>query len=230
MRPLCGLMLILALAGQLRADEPTVRIITLGDSITRGVRTGVKKEDTFAAVLEASLKAKGVKAEVINVGIGGERADQALARLEKAVIARKPTLVTIMYGTNDSFVDKGQKEPRISKEEYATHLRGIVAKLKKAGIRPVLMTEPRWGDGAKNGAGEDPNPRLEEYLKECRAVAAETKTPLVDHYAHWSKAKAKDIDIGKWTTDLCHPNAAGHREINILLLPVVLKALGNREH
>jgi acyl-CoA thioesterase-1 len=122
-------------------------------------------------------------------------------------------------------VDKGQKVPRISKDEYASHLRDIIGKLKKAGIKPVLMTEPRWADGAKNGIGEDPNPRLEQYLAECRLVAAETKTPLVDHYSHWSSAQAKGTDIAKWTTDLCHPNPAGHREINILLVPVILKQL-----
>lgn len=205
--------------------EAAVRIVTLGDSITRGVRSGVTKEQTFAAMLEASLKANGVKAEVINVGIGGERADQAVKRLDKAVIALKPALVTIMYGTNDSYVDKGQKQPRISKEEYARHLRDIVGKLKAAGIQPVLMTEPRWGDGAKNGAGEDPNVRLEDYLKACRVVAAETKVPLVDHYQHWTRARSKGTDIGKWTTDLCHPNGAGHREVNRVLVPVVLKAL-----
>ncbi len=211
---------------RLKADDAApVRIVTLGDSITRGVRGGVTKEQTFAAMLEASLKAKGVKAEVINVGIGGERADQALNRLDKAVIALKPALVTIMYGTNDSYVDKGQKKPRISKDEYAKHIRDIVAKLKAAGIQAVLMTEPRWGDGAKNGADEDPNIRLEDYLKAYRNVAEETKVPLVDHYVHWTKARTKGTDIGKWTTDLCHPNEAGHREINRVLLPVVLRAL-----
>lgn len=218
------LLFILAQGSSASADDAVVRIVTLGDSITRGVRGGVSKEQTFAAMLEASLKAKGVKTEVVNVGIGGERADQALQRLDK-VIALKPALVTIMYGTNDSYVDKGQKAPRISRDEYARHIRDIVGKLKAAGIRPVLMTEPRWGDGARNGAGEDPNVRLEDYLKACRKVAAEAKVPLVDHYTHWSKARSKGTDIGKWTTDLCHPNEAGHREINVILFPVVLKAL-----
>lgn len=218
-------LLAVFVAQRVSADDGVIRIVALGDSITRGVRQGVTRAQTFAALLEAGLKANGVKAEVMNVGIGGERADQALKRLDKDVIARKPTLVTIMYGTNDSYVDKGQKAPRISKDQYAKELRAIVDKLKNAGIRPLLMTEPRWGDGAKNGAGEDPNIRLEDYLKACRAVAAETRTPLVDHYDHWSKARSKGTDIGKWTTDLCHPNFAGNREINLILLPVVMKQL-----
>src|SRR5262245_44930813 len=92
-------------AGDETADEPAITIVTVGDSITRGERAGVRADETFAALLEAGLKEEGVRAEVVNAGIGGERTDGALARLDKDVLARKPRLVTIMYGTNDSFVD-----------------------------------------------------------------------------------------------------------------------------
>src|SRR5689334_16034900 len=100
--------------GDDKTNEPVIKIVTLGDSITKGARAGVKAEETFAALLETELKKQGVKAEVANVGIGGERTDGALARLEKDVLARKPRVVTIMYGTNDSFVDKGQTTPRLT--------------------------------------------------------------------------------------------------------------------
>src|SRR5258706_11894334 len=100
----------LSFAHFLVAAEPQtpLEIVTLGDSITKGVRSGVKPEETFAALLEADLKGRGVDAHVSNVGIGGERTDGALARLEKDVLAKKPRLVTVMYGTNDSYVDKGK--------------------------------------------------------------------------------------------------------------------------
>ena len=65
-------------------------------------------------------------------------------------------------------------------------------------------------------------------MKVCRQVAEETKTPLVDHFAHWTKANANGIDIGAWTTDQCHPNPRGHEEITKLLLPVVRRALEKR--
>src|SRR5438552_15698538 len=63
-----------------RAEAPaeskaSIRIVTLGDSITRGVRAGVNSEETFAALLQVGLKDKGVAAEVVNLGIGGERTD-----------------------------------------------------------------------------------------------------------------------------------------------------------
>src|SRR6476660_7469915 len=115
-------ILVLSLvAGVVQADEPA-KIITLGDSITKGVRQGVKANETFAAYLQDMLKEKGVKAEVINVGIGGEDTNGALRRLERDVIGRKPRLVAIMYGTNDSYVDKGKKDSRLTPEQFRRNL------------------------------------------------------------------------------------------------------------
>jgi acyl-CoA thioesterase-1 len=213
----------LAFAGV--AAEP-LRIVTLGDSITKGVRSGVKAEETFAARVEAALRADGVDASVVNVGIGGERTDQALRRLAKDVVAQKPTAVAIMYGTNDSYVDQGKSASRITVEEYRANLVRLVAELRAAGIAPVLMTSPRWGKTARlNGVGEHPNLQLEKYVAACRAVAAELRVPLVDHYQHWAAAEAKGTDIGGWTTDQCHPNPAGHQVLAELMLPVVRAAL-----
>ncbi len=114
-----------------------VTIVTLGDSITKGWRPGVTKEETFSAVLEKLLTGK---AQVINVGIGGERTDQALNRFEKDVAAKKPTIVTIMYGANDSYIDKGKDQPRLSKEQFEANLNKLLEQCKKAGIKPILMT------------------------------------------------------------------------------------------
>ena len=203
-----------------------VRIITLGDSITKGVREGVRAEETFSAILEAALTKQGVDAAVTNVGIGGERTDQALARLDKDVLAKKPQFVTIMYGTNDSYIDKGAKTSRLTVEQYRDNLRTLVARLRAAGIVPILMTEPRWGDKAgPNGIGEHPNVRLEPFVAVCRDVARDQKVPLVDHYEAWSRKRAEGIDIGSWTTDQCHPNPAGHRFLAETMRPVVDQAI-----
>lgn len=214
---------------QQASDAPPAggpRIVALGDSITKGVRPGVKSEETFAALLQAELRKANASAEVINVGIGGERTDQALARLAKDVIALKPTMVTIMYGTNDSYVDPGKKDSRISPAEYRANLERLVADLRAAGIVPVLMTEPRWGRTAKpNGVGEHPNVRLEKYVAACRDVAKAKKVPLVDHFRVWNERESKGADIGSWTTDQCHPNPDGHRLLMETMLPIVRAAL-----
>jgi len=218
-----SLPLVPPAVGDDKTDESVVKIVTLGDSITKGARAGVKAEETFAALLETGLKKQGVKAEVANVGIGGERTDGALARLEKDVLARKPRIVTIMYGTNDSFVDKGQTTPRLTVEEYRMNLTALIAKLKDAGVQPVLMTEPRWGPDVRNGLDENPNGLLEKYADVCRSVAKHAKVPVVDHFEHWTKAEKEGTRIADWTTDQCHPNPAGHRVMAELMVPVVAK-------
>ena len=109
---------LLATSGTVSGDDRplsrTTHIVTLGDSITKGERSGVTAEQTFASLIESSLLVAGRPVRVTNVGIGGERTDQALARLGK-VLALKPDVVTIMYGTNDSFVDQGQTASRLSR-------------------------------------------------------------------------------------------------------------------
>jgi len=205
------------------AGTGVVRIVTLGDSITKGVRTGVTPEETFAAIAQAQLRAQGIVAEVTNVGIGGERTDGALARLDQDVLAKQPHIVTVMYGTNDSYVDPQQTESRLTRVAYEANLREIVRRLRERDVTVVLMTEPRWAEGSRpNGVGEDPNVRLEPYLEACRRVARELGAPLVDHFAHWSAAAKRGTKLMPWTTDGCHPNPRGHAELAHRLVQVLL--------
>jgi lysophospholipase L1-like esterase len=216
---------VAATAPQSVEPDTPVTIVTLGDSITRGVRAGVKPDETFASLIEADLKAKGIAGRVVNRGIGGERTDQAIARLAKDVVALRPRLVSVMYGTNDSYVDAGKSSSRLTLDEYRANLRAIVAALRLEGIEPVLMTEPRWAADARNGLGENPNLRLEPYVGVCRQVAAEWELPLVDHFAHWTQAERAGQAIREWTTDGCHPNPRGHRELADLMVPGLLGVL-----
>jgi lysophospholipase L1-like esterase len=212
----------LLLLGIPLSAEP-LRIITLGDSITKAARPGVTADQTFASILEHQLRAHGIATEVTNVGIGGERTDMALKRLDQDVISRKPHLVTIMYGTNDSYVDKGKSESRITADAYESCLTEIVNKLKQARITPVVMTEPAWAEGSrKNGAGEHPNIRLAPYMDRCRKVAKVQNTLFVDHYGHWTAESKRGILLMPWTTDGCHPNPAGQEQLAHRILQVVL--------
>ena len=226
---------LVILGGAGRGEDPgrevgepgarVVRVVTLGDSITKGVRAGVRPEDTFATLAERALRADGIGAEVVNLGVGGERTDQALKRLE-VVAERRPQVVTVMYGTNDSYVDQGATASRIPLEEYRANLKAIVAGLLLRGIEPILMTEPRWADDAPvNGLSESPNVRLASYVEACRAVATECRVPLVDHFARWTEARSKDQALGDWTTDGCHPNPRGHWELAEALRPALRDAL-----
>lgn len=217
---------LLTLEKKLQPEKRHLTIVTLGDSITKGVRSGVTDEQTFAALAGKRLTDEGYSVRVINVGIGGERTDQALARLE-SVFAHKPDIVTIMYGTNDSYVDKGKTASRLTVDQYRANLQNIVAQLLRRGIQPVLMTEPRWSDKAgPNGLGENPNVKLEPFIEACRETASKWRVPLVDHFADWTNAKQNGADLHGWTTDGCHPNADGHAKLADAMLPILKQAIG----
>ncbi len=231
--------LVTALADDLNvagSEKRPVTIVTLGDSITKGVRSGVSAEQTFAAVVEQRMQQNGIAAQVVNVGIGGERTDQALKRLDQIMslpaegtIAAntQPDIVTVMYGTNDSYIDKGATATRITVEEYRSNLQTIVVELLRRGILPVLMTEPRWSDDAAvNGVGENPNLRLEPFVIACRETAAKWRVPLIDHFAAWTDAGKAGTNQHDWTTDGCHPNPIGHQKLAELMLPVLQQAVG----
>jgi acyl-CoA thioesterase-1 len=197
-------------------------VLALGDSITRGARPGVLPTETFSARVQAALREAGAKVLVHNLGIGGERTDQALRRLDRDVLAQRPHLVLVMYGTNDGWVDEGQTASRLGEESYEANLREIVGRLRAAGIVPVLMTPPRFGEeNRRNGLGEDPNERLARYAGRCRNVARETGVPLVDHFAAWTEAQEQGQSLQGRTTDGCHPNGNGHADLAGRILPVV---------
>ncbi|MBI1322446.1 lysophospholipase [bacterium] len=204
------------------AAQKKVRIVTLGDSITKGVRPGVTAAETFAALLQKQAEAAGYEAEVQNVGIGGERTDQALERLDRDVLAKSPDIVTVMYGANDSYVDPGKTAPRLSPEQFRENLERLVDRLQATGARVVLMTEPRWGAKPNpNGLGEHPNIRLDQFMILVRAVASAKMVPLVDHFEEWTRREKAGLDIATVTTDLLHPNPAGHRLLANALWPVL---------
>ncbi|MBI4626830.1 MAG: exo-alpha-sialidase [Verrucomicrobia bacterium] len=195
-------------------DGIAVRIITLGDSITKGARPGVKPNEAFSALLQAALRQDQLRVQVHNVGIGGERTDQALHRLDRDVISQRPHFVTIMYGTNDSWVDLGKAGSRISADAYESNLREIIRRLKAANIQPIVMTAPMFGEeNPKNGAGEEANVRIARYMERCRKVAEEAHVPLVDHFGEWGAAQKSRQKLQAWTTDGCHPNVIGHADL-----------------
>jgi len=214
LRPLLTTLAVTALSSTLVAAEPAGRLLLMGDSITKGIRPGVAREQTFGAQLESLVKAEGRNLTVINAGVGSERTDQALARLDGVLKQHQPNLVAIMYGANDSYVDPGKTTTRLSVDQYRKNLVAMIEQIERAGAKAILMTSPRWADDAQpNGLGENSNVRMEPFVEAVRALARERQLPLVDHYAAWSDARKSGTVLRTWTTDGLHPNATGHRVI-----------------
>lgn len=209
-------------------NQKPIRIVAFGDSITKGFRPGVDEVDAFPAQVEQTLNQAGLPVEVLNIGIGGENTAQAKARL-KNVLAQQPQIVTIMYGANDSYIDKGKTEPRIRIADYRANLLYIVQELKKQQIKPILMTTNRYdAKHPVDGSGQHPNRMMDQYMATCREVATAEDVLLIDHQQRWIDAEKRGTDIEGWMTDHVHPNKKGHQEIANEILRV-LKPLLNEK-
>lgn len=78
------------------------RIAVTGDSVTMG--SGVEQEDTYAARLEEKLNqegTRGLRFEVLNLGLAGSNAAHAIDRLEKIGMRFQPHLVIYGVTIND---------------------------------------------------------------------------------------------------------------------------------
>ena len=130
-----------ARAPQPQADERLV--LAFGDSLYAGY--GVGQGESFPAVLERELEARGVAAKVVNAGVSGDTTASGRARLAFALdgLARKPDLVLVGLGAND--VLRG-----LDPAGTRRNLDAILSQLKQRNIPIVLtgMMAPRSMDGA----------------------------------------------------------------------------------
>ena len=78
-----------------RPAEGVFRIAMFGDSFTHG--DDVPYEHSFGAVLERSLNDAGIRAEVLNFGVGGYCVDQAMLRFKQQGAAFAPHLVVFGF-------------------------------------------------------------------------------------------------------------------------------------
>jgi lysophospholipase L1-like esterase len=92
----------------------TFRILLLGDSIAFG--SGIREEDSFAALLERALNARGDSAryEVVNFGTSGYNTVQERNLLQAKAPLLEPDLVLVAFFSNDidPFRVAGQIDPR----------------------------------------------------------------------------------------------------------------------
>ncbi|HEX3151597.1 MAG TPA: GDSL-type esterase/lipase family protein [Gemmataceae bacterium] len=103
----------------------------LGDSIT-AARTYGKIVENYTL-----LRFPTRKVRFINVGKGGDTAAGGLARLDD-VLAQKPTVLIVAYGTND--IGWGVKADDEHKKAYLDGIRGIVEKARAQKVRVYVCS------------------------------------------------------------------------------------------
>ena len=210
------------------ADEPTPlkkgdKIVFLGDSITAG---GVAPKG-YVTLIKTALaeKHKDLGIEVVGAGISGNKVPDLQKRLEKDVLAKKPTVVVIYIGINDVWHGDSNPANGTSKEKFEAGLKEIIGKIKDGGARVVLCTPTAIGE--KKAGANTLDAKLDEYADVSRAVAKATGAQLCDlrkaFADHLAKNNADDKESGILTTDRVHLNDAGNKLVADTILATIDK-------
>lgn len=218
-------VLLLAVSGAL-AQAPGLQatdfVAVCGDSITEQKLYSLY----IAEYLMMCQPAASIR--VMQAGWSGEVAQGFLGRMERDVLALKPTVVTTCYGMNDGAygpfnADRGKW--------YADNQRGIVKGLQKAGVRLIVLGSPGCVDSQTfRGGGEAAtvyNDTLGKLGELDKQIAAEEKVVFADVHGVMmdvmAKAKAKyGPNYPVAGGDGVHPGANGH----LVMAYAFLKALG----
>jgi isoamyl acetate esterase len=197
------------------------RIVFLGDSITQG---GVGPKG-YVTVVKNALKERhaDLDIEVIGAGISGNKVPDLQKRVEKDVIAKKPTLVVIYIGINDVWHGEQNPPKGTSPEKFEAGLKEVIGKIQAAGARVVLCTPSVIGE--KKDGGNKLDKQLDEFSEISRKVAADTKSQLCDlrkaFADHLKENNEDDKDKGILTGDRVHLNEAGNKFVAEQILKVI---------
>jgi len=205
-------------AVKLKADD---RIVFLGDSITQA---GAGPNGYVTMIRQALNKQHAdLKIDVIGAGISGNKVPDLQRRVDKDVIAKKPTIVVIYIGIND--VWHGEKDPArgTMPDAFESGLKEVIGKCRDAGATVVLCTPTVIGE--KNDGANPLDAKLDQYSDISRKVAKELKLPLCDlraAFVEHLKAHNKDnAEKGVLTSDRVHLNQAGNEFVAKTMLKVL---------
>ncbi len=197
------------------APDGSVTIAAFGDSLVTNLGVGDPNE-RFAPELQEALNARGLDATVLNYGIGGQTTSDALYRIGD-VLAAKPDLVIVEFGTNDAL----QQVPLATVE---SNLREIVTAFRQADI-DVLLTStfgffPTRPETKSQGYADEATRDQFEAL--FPRLAAELDVELLDAAGSdkfLGGVRHDDVIVGgvlgdpALNLDGLHPNAAGVDQI-----------------
>lgn len=227
LRSLTFLAVALTCASPLRAQSVSPEpfkdgdtVCFLGDSITHGGHW-----HRFLELFYVS-KFPDRKVEIVNCGIGGDRADGALKRLDWDVLVHQPTVIVIMLGMNDighSSYDSPTPTPQMleareaSLKAYAANMDALLTAIRAKSKARVILVKPSPYDEtatlpkpARKGA----NGALARCAEMCEELARKHKTALVDFHGPMtrlmSEGQKKDPAFALCGGDRVHPGSAGH--------------------
>jgi len=184
----------------------TARLVFVGDSITDSHRDRDDARslgDGYVAQIAAELP----EAEIVNVGISGNRAVDLEARWETDVVPTSPDVLTIYIGINDTW-RRFDRDDATSAEDFEASLRRLLDAEVVRGAR-VILVEPFLLPVTADQRGwiED----LDAKRAVVDGLASEIGAGLVP--LHSLLTEASGADPASIAPDGVHPSAQGARLI-----------------
>jgi len=202
-------------------------LVCLGDSITEA-------QDGYVKVVENMIHAgypeRNVR--VVNSGIGGHKAPDMLARLQRDVIAHKPNVVTINVGINDVWHGfRGWEPPQdypagdgpngVPLDVYEATVGLIVDTLREGTDAEIVLVTPTVIGEDVDNPDNRANALLAQYVAAMQRVAASRHThlaPAHDDFVQAIRAGRSANPAFQLTTDGVHMNAVGNHVMALTVL------------
>lgn len=221
---------LLAATGWSAPFQDGDRVVFYGDSITHGGYYAKMLADFYLT----RYPDRAVR--FYNAGVAGDNAGAAMGRFDEDVRRWNPTVVTLMFGMNDSWRDmydpERMKDPKYRAgvparekqclDNYTNNLTRLVQRLRKdtPAARLMFLTPTPYDETAVQ-KGPKPTPALKgtvaalkRFADFGKKTAAETGSEVVDWNTSYQKlvvdGQRKNPEFTFVRPDRVHPDAPGH--------------------
>ena len=187
------------------AERPL--IIALGDSLTAGF--GLPAHQSYPAVLQQLLKARGYQYRVINAGVSGDTSAGGLARLSW-VLQRPAEMLIVALGANDGLRGLSTAALQSNLDQLLRQAKPLAKHLVLAGMRMPTNYDPA-------------------YRKAFTQVYAKL---AAEHEVIWLPFLLSGVALNPQLNqaDGIHPNAAGAKIVAAHVLDAITPALKQAQH
>lgn len=198
----------------------SVQIVAFGDSNTRyylgDTGTPGPLEEAWPAKLETMLRARGVDAAVKNEGHPGVQADYAMEHFPAATAGAD--LCILGFGTNDA------KKLEVPLGEFLSEISDVLDQAVELQMPLILLGIPWFSEEL---AGPELQNRLPIWNESLSSLCDQLSIPFVDLYTPFKDEPERWFN--ERTTPKRHLSAAAQTRVAELLLPLVLRALEEKQ-